>query len=64
VTAVGGPRASELIRAQVEAQLVGPLMDAFGLAAAGRAQVEAYAKFRIRSETFLQAKRDRQVRQA
>lgn len=43
VTAVGGPRAGELIRAQVEAQVVGPLIDAFGLAAAGRAQVEAIA---------------------
>ena len=43
VTAVGGSRAGELIRDQVEAQWVAPLMDAVGLAAAGRAQVEAIA---------------------
>jgi len=43
VATVGGPQANTLIQAQLEKQLVQPLMDAFGLAAAGRTHVEAIA---------------------
>ena len=43
VIAVGGPEAAELLRGQLEAELVAPLMDALGLAPAGRAHLEAIA---------------------
>ena len=43
VTTVGRPEATELLRDQMETMLVRPLMDAFGLAPAGRAQLEAVA---------------------
>ena len=43
VTTAGRPEATELLRDQLEAKLVRPLMDAFGLAPAGRAQIEAIA---------------------
>lgn len=43
VTAVGGPQASELIRNQMQARLVAPLMDALELAPAGRDNIEAVA---------------------
>lgn len=43
VAAVGGPQAGTLIRDQVATQLVQPLMEAFGLAPAGREHVEAIA---------------------
>ena len=43
VTTVGRPEATELLRDQMEAKLVRPLMDAFGLAPAGRAHIEAIA---------------------
>jgi AcrR family transcriptional regulator len=43
VAAAGGPQASELIRTRLEARVVGPLMEAFGLAPAGRDHLEAIA---------------------
>jgi len=43
VTTVGRPEATELLRDQMETMLVRPLMDAFGLAAAGRVHIEAIA---------------------
>jgi AcrR family transcriptional regulator len=43
VAAIGGPQASKLIQAQIETQLVLPLMDAFGLTSAGRGHIEAIA---------------------
>jgi AcrR family transcriptional regulator len=43
VAAVGGPQAAKIIQAQIETQLVRPLIDAFGLAAAGHAHIEAIA---------------------
>ena len=43
VTAVGRPEATELLRDQMETMLVWPLMDAFGLAPAGRVHIEAIA---------------------
>jgi AcrR family transcriptional regulator len=43
VTAVGRPEATELLQEQMETKLVQPLMDAFGLAPAGRVQIEAIA---------------------
>jgi AcrR family transcriptional regulator len=43
VTAVGGPEATGLIQGQMEVNLVRPLMDAFGLAPAGRVHIEAIA---------------------
>ena len=43
VTAVGRPEATELLQDQMETKLVRPLMDAFGLAPAGRVQIEAIA---------------------
>jgi hypothetical protein len=43
VTAVGGPEATELVQGQLEMKLVRPLMDAFGLAPAGRRHIEAIA---------------------
>ena len=43
VTTVGRPEATELLRDQMETMLVRPLMDAFGLAPAGRVHIEAIA---------------------
>lgn len=43
VTSVGGPEVSKLIQAQLNTQLVQPVTDAFGLAPAARAHVEAIA---------------------
>jgi AcrR family transcriptional regulator len=43
VTTVGRPEATELLRDQMETMLVQPLMDAFGLAPAGRVHIEAIA---------------------
>jgi len=43
VTAVGRPEATEALRDQMETRLVRPLMDAFGLAPAGRLHIEAIA---------------------
>ena len=43
VTAVGRAEATELLQDQMETKLVRPLMDAFGLAPAGRVQIEAVA---------------------
>jgi AcrR family transcriptional regulator len=43
VTAVGRPEATELLRGQLEQELVAPLMAALGLAPAGRAHLEAIA---------------------
>lgn len=43
VTTVGGPRASALIKSQIEKQLVQPIMDAFRLAPAARGHIEAIA---------------------
>ena len=43
VTAVGRPQATELLQDQMEAKLVRPLMDALGLAPAGRVHIEAIA---------------------
>jgi AcrR family transcriptional regulator len=43
VSAVGRPEATGLLQGQLEAKLVRPLMDAFGLAPAGRVHVEAIA---------------------
>jgi AcrR family transcriptional regulator len=43
VSAVGRPEATGLLQNQMEAMLVQPLMDAFGLAPAGRVQIEAIA---------------------
>ena len=43
VTSVGGPEVSKLIQAQLSTQLVQPVTDAFGLAPAARAHVEAIA---------------------
>jgi len=43
VAAIGGAQGSELIQTQLETQLVLPLMDAFGLASAGRDHIEAIA---------------------
>ena len=43
VTAVGRPEATELLQDQMETKLVRPLMDALGLAPAGRLQIEAIA---------------------
>jgi AcrR family transcriptional regulator len=43
VSAVGRPEAAGLLQGQLEAKLVRPLMDALGLAPAGRVQIEAIA---------------------
>jgi AcrR family transcriptional regulator len=43
VSAVGRPEATDLLQAQMETKLVRPLMDAFGLAPAGRVHIEAIA---------------------
>jgi AcrR family transcriptional regulator len=43
VVAVGGPQASELVRAELEAKLIRPLMDGLGLAPASRGHIEAVA---------------------
>ena len=43
VTTAGRPEATELLRDQMETMLVQPLMDAFGLAPAGRVHMEAIA---------------------
>ena len=43
VTSVGGPEVGKLLQAQLDTQLVQPVMDAFGLAPAARADVEAIA---------------------
>ena len=43
VTAVGRPEATEPLQDQMETKLVRPLMDALGLAPAGRLQIEAIA---------------------
>jgi AcrR family transcriptional regulator len=43
VTAVGGPAATRLIRAQTQTQLVQPVTEALGLAPRARAQIEAIA---------------------
>ena len=43
VAAVGGAEATELLQDQMETKLVRPLMDAYGLAPAGRVHIEAIA---------------------
>jgi AcrR family transcriptional regulator len=43
VTTTGGTEASQRIQEQTEAQLIGPVMDAFGLAPAARSHIEAIA---------------------
>jgi AcrR family transcriptional regulator len=43
VSAVGRPEATYLLQDQMETKLVRPLMDAFGLAPAGRVHIEAIA---------------------
>ena len=43
VTATGDPHGNRAIRDQIEAQLIQPLMDALGLAPAGRSHIEAVA---------------------
>jgi AcrR family transcriptional regulator len=43
VTTAGGAETSRRIKEQIETQLIGPVMDAFGLAPAARSHIEAIA---------------------